>query len=158
MITSNRIANRAPIGGTLKLGFASFIPVPKPTRMLATIPNHPIIVGTTPEVTNTIENASVPMDQQTIALTILLFIAFSHYNIILGIVWAIFRIGEGLIQFYNEPYYWGFLSIARKYSVSSGAEKNSLSNLARTIFKTKDFRFKYAMTLPCSISANTMLI
>ena len=80
-----------------------------------------------------------------IALTIMLFIAFSPYNIILGIVWTIFRIGEGLIQFYNEPNYWGLLNIARQYSGTSGAEKNSLSDLARTIFKTKDSRFKFAM-------------
>ncbi len=80
-----------------------------------------------------------------ITLTILLFIVFSSYNIILGVVWTIFRIGEGLILFYNEPSYWGFLNIAKKYSVSSGAEKNSLSDLARTIFKTKNYRFKFAM-------------
>ena len=80
-----------------------------------------------------------------IALTIMLFIAFSPYCIILGIVWAIFRIGEGLIQFYNEPNYWGLLNIARQYSGSSGTEKNSLSDLADTIFKTKDSRFKIAM-------------
>jgi hypothetical protein len=80
-----------------------------------------------------------------IALTIMLFIAFSSYNIILGIVWTIFRTGEGLIQFYNEPYYWELINIARKYSAASGAEKKSLSNLAHTIFKAKDYRFKYAM-------------
>jgi len=80
-----------------------------------------------------------------IALAIMLFIAFSPYNIILGIVWAIFRIGEGLIQFYNEPNYWRLLNIARQYSGTSGAEKKSLSDLARTIFKTKDSRFKFAM-------------
>jgi hypothetical protein len=80
-----------------------------------------------------------------IALTILLFIAFSPYNIILGVVWTIFRIGEGLILFYTEPSYWGFLNIARKYSVSSGVEKNALSDLARSIFKTKNSRFKFAM-------------
>jgi len=80
-----------------------------------------------------------------IALTIMLFIAFSPYNIILGIVWTIFRTGEGLIQFYNEPNYWKFLNIARQYSGSSGAEKNSLSDLARSIFKRKDSRFKVAM-------------
>jgi hypothetical protein len=80
-----------------------------------------------------------------IALTIMLFIAFSPYNIILGIVWTICRIGEGLIQFYNEPSYWGLLNIARQYSSTSGAEKASLSDLARTIFKTKDTRFKFAM-------------
>ena len=80
-----------------------------------------------------------------IVLTILLFIAFSPYNLILGIVWTIFRIGEGLILFYDEKNYWGFLNIARKYSEASGTEKNSLSNLARIIFKTKDYRFKFAM-------------
>jgi hypothetical protein len=80
-----------------------------------------------------------------IALTILLFIAFSQYNIILGIVWTICRTGEGLIQFYNEPSYWGLLNIARRYSVSGGGEKNSLSDSARTILKAKDYRFKFAM-------------
>jgi len=82
-----------------------------------------------------------------IALTIMLFIVFSQYNIILGIVWTICRTGEGLIQFYNEPNYWKLLNIARQYSGSSGAEKKSLSDLARTIFKTKDSRFKFAMIL-----------
>ena len=80
-----------------------------------------------------------------IALTIMLFVAFSPYNIVLGIVWTISRIGEGLIQFYNEPSYWRLLNIARQYSGTSGAEKTSLSDLARTIFKTKDTRFKFAM-------------
>ena len=80
-----------------------------------------------------------------IALTIMLFIAFSPYNLILGIVWTIFRIGEGLIQFINEPNYWRLIKIARQYSGTSGAEKNALSDLARTIFKTKDTRFKFAM-------------
>ena len=80
-----------------------------------------------------------------IALTIMLFIAFSPYNILLGIVLLIFRIGESLILYLNDSNYWGFLNIARKYSVSSGAEKKSLSDLARSIFKTKDTRFKFAM-------------
>jgi len=75
----------------------------------------------------------------------MLFIAFNPYNLILGIVWTIFRIGEGLIQFYNEPNYWKLINIARRYSSTSGAEKTSLSDLARTIFKTKDTRFKFAM-------------
>jgi len=80
-----------------------------------------------------------------IVLAIMLFIVFSPYNIILGIVWTISRIGEGLIQFYNEKNYWGLLNIARQYSGTSGAEKNSWSDLTRTILKTKDFRFKFAM-------------
>ena len=63
-----------------------------------------------------------------IALTILLFIAFSPYNILLGIVLLIFRIGEGLIQFINEPNYWGLLNIASQYSGTSGADKYWLSD------------------------------
>jgi len=80
-----------------------------------------------------------------IALTILLFIAFSSYNIMLGIILIIFRTGEGLIQFYNEPFYWKLINIAKRYSSASGAEKKSLSDSASIIFKGKDIRFKYAM-------------
>ena len=81
-----------------------------------------------------------------IALTILLFNAFSPYNLILGIVLLISRIGEGLILYINDSNYWGFLNIAKKYSYSDGAEKDSMSNLARNAFRTKNYRFKIAMT------------
>ena len=37
-----------------------------------------------------------------ILLAVMLFIAFNQYNIILAIVWTIFRIGESLIQIYNK--------------------------------------------------------
>ncbi len=80
-----------------------------------------------------------------IALTILLFIAFNSYNILLGIVLVIFRIGEGLIQFYNEPFYWKLINIAKKFSAASNTEKISLSDSAYSIFKGKDKRFKFAM-------------
>jgi hypothetical protein len=80
-----------------------------------------------------------------IVLTILLFITFNSYDIILGIILLVFRTGEGLIQFFNEPKYWGLLNIAKQYSGASEAEKASLSDLTRGIFKTKDYRFKFAM-------------
>ena len=86
-----------------------------------------------------------------IALPIMLFIVFIQYNtilvLILGIVWIIFRIGEGLIQVYNEKNYWRLLNIAKQYSIISGAEKKSLSDLGSTILKTRDSRFKFAMIL-----------
>ena len=85
-----------------------------------------------------IEHASV------IALTVLLFVAFSSYNITLGIIWLIFRTAEGLIQFTNEPSYYRLLNIAKQYS-SSSSETDSLGNLAKNLFKTKDQRFKFAM-------------
>jgi hypothetical protein len=67
MTTSNRIAESPPMTSPLNLGFISLIPVPKPTRILETIPSHAIISGTISEVTNMIEKANVPMDQQIIA-------------------------------------------------------------------------------------------
>ena len=82
-----------------------------------------------------------------ISLAVMLFIAFSPYNIILGIVWAIFRIGEGLIQIYNKKNYWGLLNIARQYSGTSGAEKNALIDLGRSILKTKNSSFTFAQIL-----------
>jgi len=82
-----------------------------------------------------------------IALALMLFIVFSPHNLILGVVWTIFRIGEGLILFYNEKNYWGLLNITRQYSVTSGAEKKSLSDLARNILQTKNSRWTFAQIL-----------
>ena len=82
-----------------------------------------------------------------IALAILLFIAFSPYNIILAVVWTISRTGESLIQIYNKKNYSGLLNIARQYSVSSGAEKNALIDLGRNILKTKNSSFTFAQIL-----------
>jgi len=82
-----------------------------------------------------------------VMLTIMLFIIFSSYNIILGIVLFIFRTGEGLMLIYNDKKYGGLLNIARKYSSAGDAEKSSLSDLTRNISKTKDNRFVFAMLL-----------
>ena len=79
-----------------------------------------------------------------ISLAVTLFITFSPYNIILGIVWCIFRIGEALIQIYDKNNYWGLLNIAKQYSDTSGAEKDALIDLGRSILKTKEFRFGIA--------------
>ena len=79
-----------------------------------------------------------------ISLAITLFITFSSYNIILGIVWCIFRIGEALIQIYDKKNYWGLLNITRQYSDTSGAEKDALIDLGRRILKTKEFIFGIA--------------
>jgi len=82
-----------------------------------------------------------------ISLAVTLFIAFSPYNIILGIVWCIFRTGEGLIQIYDKKNYWGLFNIAEKYSDTSGAEKDALIDLGRSILKTKSTRFAFAQIL-----------
>ncbi len=82
-----------------------------------------------------------------IALVIMLFIAFGSYGLILGIVWITFRIGEGLIQLYYKKNYWGLLNIARQYPGTSGAEKNALIDLGRSILKTKSSSFSFAQIL-----------
>ena len=66
---------------------------------------------------------------------LMLFLAFNSYSIILAAVRTISRITEGLIDFYNEKNYLGLLNIAKQYSGTSDAEKNSLSELARGILK-----------------------
>jgi len=82
-----------------------------------------------------------------VSLAVTLFIAFSPYNIILGIVWFIFRTGEGLIQIYDKKNYWGLLNIAKQYSDTRGAEKDALIDLGRSILKTKTSRFAFAQIL-----------
>ena len=82
-----------------------------------------------------------------IALAIALFISFSPYNIILGIIWCIFRIAEALIQIYDKKNYWELLNIAIKYSDASDPEKEVLINSSRSILKTKALRFSYAQIL-----------
>ena len=83
-----------------------------------------------------------------ISLAVSLFIAFGpSYNIILGIVWSISRIGEALIQIYDKNNYWGLLNLAKQYSDANGAEKDSLIDLGRSILKTKESRFGFAQIL-----------
>jgi hypothetical protein len=82
-----------------------------------------------------------------IALALMLFIAFSQYNILLAVLWTISRIGEGSIQIYNKRSYWGLLNIARQYSGTSGAGKKALIDLGRSILKTKNSFFAFAQIL-----------
>jgi hypothetical protein len=82
-----------------------------------------------------------------IALAVILFLTFSQYNIILGIIWCIFRIGEALIQIYDKKNYWRFLNLATTYSDTSDSEKNALIDSSRNILKIKEFRFAIAQIL-----------
>jgi hypothetical protein len=82
-----------------------------------------------------------------IALALMLFLAFSPYNIILAVVWAIARTGEGVVQICNKKSYWGLLNIAKQYSGTGGTEKNALSDLGRNILKTKNSVFTFAQIL-----------
>lgn len=80
-----------------------------------------------------------------IILPIMLFLAFSHYNIVIGIIWMIFRIIEGSVQVYIEKDYYGLLNISKKYSTSIDTEKKALFDSYRSILKVKSSRFAFAM-------------
>ena len=82
-----------------------------------------------------------------IALAIMLFIAFSSYNIMLGIVWIIFRTGEALIFIYNETKYWGLLKVARRYVGASGVEIDALSELGRVVLQARNSRYNFGLIL-----------
>ena len=82
-----------------------------------------------------------------VCLAIMLLLAFGSYNIILGVIWCIFRIGEALIQIYDKNNYWGFLHIAIKYSEASDAEKQEFIDLGCSILKTKNSVFTFAQIL-----------
>jgi hypothetical protein len=71
------------------------------------------------------------------SLAIMLFIAFSPINMMLGVIWAIFRITESLIQIYDKKNYWRLLNIAEEYSNTPIAERTELINLGHSILKTK---------------------
>jgi hypothetical protein len=82
-----------------------------------------------------------------ILLAITLFIAFSPFNIILGIIWVTFRGMEGLLNIYGKKNYWGFHNIARQYLEASNAEKTELVDLSQSILETKNSLFAFAQIL-----------
>ena len=82
-----------------------------------------------------------------ILLAVMLFVAFSPYNLMLALVWTISRIGEGSIQVYSKRAYWRLLSIAKKYSAAGGVDKITLIESGREILKTKNTIFTFAQVL-----------
>jgi hypothetical protein len=80
-----------------------------------------------------------------VLLPIILFITFSSYGVILGIVWTVFRVGEGLILINNERSYWGLLKVVNQYIISDGTDKKSLRDLTLRTLQTKFSRFSLAM-------------
>ena len=82
-----------------------------------------------------------------IALALTLFVAFSPYNLLLAVVWAIARTGEGLIQIYNKKSYLGLLNIAKQFAGANGAEKNALIDMVHSVLTTKNTVFTFAQIL-----------
>jgi hypothetical protein len=82
-----------------------------------------------------------------IALAIMLFMAFGLYNLILGVVWVIFRGVEGAIQIYNKKDYWGLFNLAEQYQNTNDMEKKEPVGLAWRILDSKNSNFIFAQIL-----------
>ncbi|MFW9778180.1 MAG: DUF4386 domain-containing protein [Candidatus Heimdallarchaeota archaeon] len=82
-----------------------------------------------------------------IFLAIMLFLAFGHYNIVLGLIWLNSRVAEGLIQIFNRKKYWGLLYIGKQYSDTNGAAKHELLGAAQNIIKLRHANFAFAQIL-----------
>lgn len=76
-----------------------------------------------------------------ISLAITLFLAYSQYNMILGIIWLTSRIIEGFIQILNKRSFWKLLDVAREYSASNDSEKQKSVDLGYNILKKKNLSF-----------------
>jgi hypothetical protein len=82
-----------------------------------------------------------------ILLAISLFIAFYTYNILLGVVWAVSRSLEGLIQIYNKKNFLGLINISDQYASSTDTEKVELGEKALSMLKSKNSTFTFAQIL-----------
>ncbi len=82
-----------------------------------------------------------------VVLAVMLIIAFSSFNVILGVIWVTFRGGEGLLNIYGKKNYWGLSNLARQYLNASSAEKNELIDLGSSILKTKNSLFTFAQIM-----------
>ena len=72
-----------------------------------------------------------------IALSAMLFAAFYHYSLTLGILWVIFRVLESSIQLYDKKNYWGLLKLAKEYAELEGDRKKETVNAGLSILKRK---------------------
>lgn len=82
-----------------------------------------------------------------VTLAITLFIAFGSYSLLLGAVWVIARVGEGLMQINGKLNFLDILNVAEHYSNSSGPDKEALSNVALSMLQSKNSTFTKAQLL-----------
>jgi hypothetical protein len=82
-----------------------------------------------------------------VVLAISLFLAFSSFNLLLGIIWLVARGTEGLIQVNNKRKYLGLLDIAKQHSSASGDEKETLRDSALKVLRSKNSTFSIAQIL-----------
>lgn len=82
-----------------------------------------------------------------VTLAITLFIAFSSYSLLLGVIWVISRVVEGLMQINGKLNFLDMLNVAENYPDSTGPEKEAMSNIALSLLKSKNSTFTTAQIL-----------
>ncbi len=82
-----------------------------------------------------------------VTLAVTLFIAFSPFNLFLGIIWVCARGVEGLMQIYIKRKYLSLLDIANQYSGTGGSDKEVLADSALAVLKSKNSTFSITQIL-----------
>ncbi|TFG31263.1 DUF4386 domain-containing protein [Candidatus Thorarchaeota archaeon] len=82
-----------------------------------------------------------------ITLAMALFIAFSSYNLLLGVIWVFARATEGLMQINNKLNFLDLSTVAEHYPDSTGLEKEAMSNVALSLLRSKNSTFTRAQLL-----------
>ena len=82
-----------------------------------------------------------------IFLALMLFLAFNQTNIVLALIWTVFRTVEGLIQIYGKKNYWKLIRISEQFQNTEGNVKNSLIESGHKILKKKNSIFTFAQIL-----------
>jgi len=81
-----------------------------------------------------------------VAITGMLFLAFSSYDRPLALIGSVFRLGEGLVLLYNEVSVLRLLDVAKEYALTD-INKDSLRILGDQILQTKNTRFLLGLLL-----------
>lgn len=82
-----------------------------------------------------------------IAITVMLYLAFSQYNPILALIGSLFRTGEGLILISSEIQSLSLLNTSKEYVISNDTEKNPLRISTGRYLDKKNFKFVLALNL-----------
>ena len=82
-----------------------------------------------------------------IFLAFMLFLAFSQTNIILALIWTIFRTVEGLLQIFYKKNYWKLIKISEQFQTADSIAKKTSIELGRKILRMKNSIFTFAQIL-----------
>ena len=91
-------------------------------------------------------NIAITSHLGIVAITWMLFLAFSSYNRQLALIGSVSRLGEALVLIYNEVSVLRLLDMAKEYALTD-SNKESLRLLGDRILQTKNTRFLLGLLL-----------